>query len=247
MVGRRPVDAIIRRNGALWGIDHTSIDFLADERSYRPKFQKVVVPIESEISAAFPDDSIHISVQFGSIQKGDWSQLSRTLADGCKDYLANSGHEKPGRAGPTVNIAGLPVRISKWRATRKGAGRCFVGQLISGEQAAYSELKDNVRAALQHKADQLKPYGETHGSTALLLDSDYLDVPEVAKALEDDLGFRTEVAACAITEIYACYVNTETDAEWICPLKRGNRAHLDIPDFWRWWHRQYELIYGDQE
>lgn len=105
VLGGRPVDAIILRDGEQLAVDHTTVDFLKDQRAYLPWFKRVLVPLEQAVHKALPGISVHISVRYRAVPTGiKWDEQRERITQRLVDVIEPMALAKPGMRGPIVVI-----------------------------------------------------------------------------------------------------------------------------------------------
>jgi len=242
--GRGGCDALVDRGGEEWAVEHTSVDAFRSQRGDSARFNRVVVPLEKALRAAFPRCHIEIRLEVGAIPTGvPWSRLAADLREQLTAALVTmpTADEFEDRTTKlTLPSLALPVGVIKTKSSKRGS--CMVMRYLPRDQEA--QLEAVMETALGEKCKRLLKYSKRGTRCALLLES-------VGPCGRDTFGeiFHRVADPMNLEPIAEAYL-VETSARpvpWFLPLKLGARLYPDLPEFLAFLKLQYYQSYGSPD
>ena len=146
-----------------FGIEHTSVDTIPNQRRDGAWFVRVVKPLEDEFRCRLPFRLV-LTFPYEGIQTGqDWSRITTALRNWILDIA-------PKLPIGTHTIKGVPGIPFEFYATKRSSSRA--GLLFSRFAPNDQTFPDRLREHLDRKVRKLSPYKRKSKTTILLVESD---------------------------------------------------------------------------
>jgi hypothetical protein len=228
-------DAIIRRLGRDWAVEHTTIDSFPGQREDNDRLRRVFGPAREAIAEAYPALRITLGVPLGAVPtKTSWARITSTYSELVIAALQDHG-DTPGNR--LVTLPGMFDSHIFFRRSRSPG--CFLSREIDS-----SDLDGRVGvivSAIESKHLQLAPYRAAGMPTALLLDNDDVGLMS-PDALAEAFTRASSIASFEdLDDVYL--VDAVELPPWIYPLKLGPRSVPDLPEFKHFFDEQYRRGY----
>jgi len=158
--GRPGCDAILSRGNRQCAVEHEIVESFRGQKEDDARFREVILPVESALASAFPEDDVSVVVPVGAIpSKTQWTAISRGLADGLIRELPGLPYNTP----RNLALDGVPFRTIAVRRRPFGTPSATIFRL-----APPVELIDITRDPLRM---QLTNYGPPRTAVSKRLSS----------------------------------------------------------------------------
>jgi hypothetical protein len=238
--GQGGCDALAEVHGSPVAVEHTTLDQYAGQREDSHRFREVVVPLQEDVAATFPDSWIELFVPTNAVPTGvSWSVLRSDLRDALVDAIRAMPIALAADVIPReVQLRGVPFGAWISRQALDGAEpTCLVGRMRTGDVDA--QVREEVVRALRRKAATLSRYRSSHGTVLLLdLDSTHYQHP----ADQFSAALQEAGVGDTIDDVYL--ISRRRRKPWVLPVKVGRDVYPDLPDFDAFRRDQYEVTYG---
>lgn len=244
--GQGGCDAVVRRQGELQALEHTTLDSYQRRREDDDRFRKVVLPMSRAVEETFGDSWVELEVPVHAIPSGqDWAALSKRLCARCIEAIGGM---------PIADYDDLTrtrfdwpdVHFPVWISRQPNAGdppRCIIFRQAPAD--SHDQLAADMERALNDKSTQLRAYHDDGKPTVLLIDFDDIVL------LNRDLvaaAFARAAANCrglkAIDEVYLA--DSGRRPVWVYPVKLGDGIYPELPQFREFFSEQYRANYGNR-
>jgi len=229
-------EAIVRRIGRDWAIEHTTFDCFPDQRLDSARLDALAPAIEV-VGREFPGQRISISVPLGAVPVGkDWNALRDRFAEEVIRCLRAAPEQK---GLWTFDLPGLfPVNVSMHPSVNRPG--CYLGRYLSQETMA--QQVGVIRSRLAGKRRQLESYHADGYPTALLLENDDIGLMDASSAAESFVTAAKNIDLSWLDEVYIVD-GTYVPVPWLYPAKLGPRVY-PLPEFEQFEAAQYRQTYG---
>jgi hypothetical protein len=167
------IDAIAEDGGKRVAIEHTSVDFLPDQRRHNDRFMKVIGCLDKELEGQM-NYRLRLITPFGSVPTGtSWDKLQDSL----RRWILREAPLLPtGETIDIINIAGVPFPLTVQKSL-SGPNGLFLARSVKQE----SDFARRLPLQIDRKALKLAKYKNSCDLLVLLVEND--DLANMSRAI----------------------------------------------------------------
>lgn len=239
--GTRLPDAVIKRGGEEYVLDHTAVCSYTQQINYEDKFKRAIknAGIEEAVMAAHPGYGVEIIIPVDAfktdreIEQFDLQQFARDVVEAVGSVPAGYNHLKH----KTFSFPN--TRFDVHIARHKYGTYCHVDPLVPiNMERLPAHLDVEVTRAVNSKRKKLTAAKEQGARTILLLDSEdhaMLSHEAMAKAFG---RVAPNLDLSGIDEVFT--IHNRGTICWVLPAKIGNKVYPNLPEFEDYWLKRVE-------
>lgn len=166
------IDTIAESEGKRIAIEHTSADFLPDQRRHDDRFMEALGCLEQELKGQL-NCRLRIVTQFGTVPTGvSWNGIRDRLRNW---ILHDVPHLPKSESMHIITIDGVPFPLSVQRSL-SGTHGVFFARSVTEE----TNFAERLHLQIDRKAQKLAKYRETCDLLILLIEND--DIANISRA-----------------------------------------------------------------
>jgi len=225
-------DATLQRDGQDWILDHTQFGSFEEHFRDDAFFKEVLAPLETELPEHFPEVYIWVSIDVGSIPKGNRAAMHKSLLKALIDEIPGMPDDEHIEHMKPYTLPDVPFTVYVSKTTEESPG-CHVMRVLPSDRQ--EQLIAGLAETLRKKEEQFTRFKSQQDSPTLLL----LDTDDFTSLNEDIVrkafcAAQERVDTPSIDEVYL-FFRKGGGSFLILPLKNSEHS---IPDKTEW--REYK-------